>query len=738
MPDTVPARGTIGEKRRILLVEDELVNREILCAILEASYDIIVAESGEEALEKLYYNRETVSLVLLDLILPDIHGLDILVRIKNDSLLAGIPVIVMTADHEAEVESLNRGATDFIPKPYPGARVILARVHRAIESSENRDIIRLTERDSLTGLYNKEYFFGYANQMDTHHKDRPMDALVVNVNHFRLINERYGKAFGNSILRQVAENTAKAVGPEAIVCRREGDIFLVYCPHRDDYAALFSQISDGLDSRVRIRMGIYPNADKSVDVERRFDRAKTAADTIRSSFTQSIAIYDSALHESELFAAQLLEDFPEALKQKQFLVYYQPKFDIRPEVPVLNSSEALVRWNHPTLGMINPGVFIPLFESNGLIQQLDRYVWRETAAQIRDWKTRLGFALPVSVNVSRVDLFDPELLHVLQGLLTEFELTPAEFLLEITESAYTEDSAHIIKTVNRLREAGFSIEMDDFGSGYSSLNMLTTLPVDVLKLDMQFLRSAFRERKNTKILEVVIDIAESLRIPTVAEGVETAEQLLTLKSIGCDIGQGYFFSRPIPAEEYERFLIERRDIPDKLTKVPKRRRREHLQENLAYDALHDPATGLYNESAYEIFMHDIDPEHSALLIFTIDDYELLKARNGKESAERAVERAAEVLHGSFRSADYVCRISKEEFAVIVTHIESSKRSVIEDKIARIDAELLKPTEGLPPITLSAGIAFADRDHPKEKLFETADAELNRVKEQKRLERGSVK
>ena len=736
MPDTGSAYSSMNGKRRILLVEDETVNREILLTILQDSYEVITAESGQDAIEKLYTCRETLSLILLDLILPDIHGLDILVKIKGDPLLSGIPVIVMTADREAEVESLNLGAIDFIPKPYPLPKVILARVHRAIESSENRDIIRLTERDGLTGLYNKEYFFGYAEQMDAYHGRMPMDALVVNINRFRLINERYGKAFGNEILRQLADKICSAVGPDAIVCRREGDIFLIYLAHRDDYAALFSRISEGMDSRVHIRMGVYPNVDKRVDIERRFDRAKTAADSIRSSFTQSVAVYDSALHESELFAAQLLEDFPKALQEKQFLVYYQPKFDIRPEVPLLNSSEALVRWKHPALGMINPGVFIPLFESNGLIQQLDRYVWHEAAAQMRDWKTRLGVCLPVSVNVSRVDLFDPDLLQNLQGLLEEFELSPAEFLLEITESAYTEDSAHIIKTVNRLREAGFSIEMDDFGSGYSSLNMLTTLPVDVLKLDMQFLRNAFRERKNTKVLEVVIDIADSLQVSTVAEGVETAEQLLTLKSIGCDIGQGYLFSRPIPAGEYERFLIARRDTPDLPHETPVRRQRAHLQENFAYDALHDPATGLYNESAYEIFMRDIDPEHTALLILTLDDYELIKARYGKVISDRAVERAAEALHGCFRSADYVCRIGKDEFVVIVTRIESSRRNVIEEKVARINEELGKPEDGLPLLSLSAGIAFADREHTGEALFRSADAELNRVKEQKRFSRAS--
>ena len=734
MPESSSARNTIGGKRKILLVEDELVNREILLSILEDSYEVITAQSGEDALQQLYILGSTISLVLLDLLLPDTHGLDILVRLKGDPLLGSIPVIVMTADREAEVESLNLGAMDFIPKPYPLPKVILARVHRTIESSENRDIIRLTERDGLTELYNKEYFFSYAAQLDARHRDTPTDAIAVNINHFRLINERYGKAYGNAVLRQLAERIRIAVGPEALICRRESDIFLIYCPHRSDYAALFSRISAGLDSRIRIRMGVYPCADKSIDVERRFDRAKTAADTIRSSFTQTIAVYDSALHESELFAAQLLEDFPKALEEREFLVYFQPKFDIRPERPILNSAEALVRWRHGSLGMINPGVFIPLFEDNGLIQQLDRYVWRETAAQLQDWKTRLGFSLPVSVNVSRVDLFDPDLLDTLQGLLTEFSLSPAELLLEITESAYTEDSAHIIKTVNRLREAGFRIEMDDFGSGYSSLNMLATLPVDVLKLDMQFMRNAFRERKNTRILEVVIDIADSLQVPTVAEGVETAEQLLTLKSIGCDIVQGYYFSRPIPPDEYELFLLERRATPEMPRQEPTRRHREEPEGDFAYDALHDPDTGLYNESAYEIFMRDIDPKHSALLITVIDDYELIKARYGKDVSDRLVERVADVLRNSFRSVDYVCRISNDEFAVIITRIESAKKYVIEEKLARISAALLEPIEGAPAVTLSAGMAFADRAGVEE-LFHAADAELNHVKEQKRLSRG---
>ena len=166
------------------------------------------------------------------------------------------------------------------------------------------------------------------------------------------------------------------------------------------------------DSYVRLRMGVYANVDKTLDIARRFDRAKMAADTIRNSYTKNIGMYDNALHEKELYAERLIEEFPKAIAQKQFRVYYQPKFDVRSHIPVLSSAEALVRWEHPELGMLSPGVFIPLFEENGLIQKLDHYVWCAAAAQIRDWKERFNFSVPVSVNVSRIDMYDPHLVDI--------------------------------------------------------------------------------------------------------------------------------------------------------------------------------------------------------------------------------------------------------------------------------------------------------------------------------------
>ena len=553
-------------KRQVLVADDELINREILGEILKNDYDVLYACDGQETLDMIRQYQETLSLVLLDILMPVKSGLEVLKELKEDVVLSRIPVIVMTAEKDTEVESLQIGATDFIPKPYPAIDVILARVLRTIELSEDRDILSSTERDPLTGLYNKEFFYQYAEQYDHHHKGKQMDASILDVNHFHLINERYGKAYGDEVLHRISTTLVELVRDDGgIVCRREADTFMIYCPHREDYDTLLERVSVALldeetsGNRIRLRMGVYSNVDRTIDIERRFDRAKMAADTVKDSFTKAIGVYDNSLHERMLYAEQLIEDFPVAIAEKQFQVYYQPKFDIRPDTPILASAEALVRWIHPELGMISPGVFIPLFEENGLIRQLDHYVWEEAARQIDDWKQRLHGAIPVSVNVSRIDMYDPAIAQTLQDITTKYGLTGRDLLLEVTESAYTQDSVQIIETATKLRDLGFQIEMDDFGTGYSSLNMLSSLPIDALKLDMQFIRSAFREGGNTHMLEVIIGISDFLSVPVIAEGVETEEQLHALKSLGCDLVQGYFFSKPVPAAEFEAFILQKKE-----------------------------------------------------------------------------------------------------------------------------------------------------------------------------------
>ncbi|MBQ3366114.1 MAG: EAL domain-containing protein [Acidaminococcaceae bacterium] len=552
----------VNVKRMVLVVDDEMINREILCQILKDDYDVITAVDGVKALAAIRDHRSELALIMLDLLMPGMSGLELLKLIKNTKEFNQVPVIVLTSDRESEVACLRMGASDFISKPYPNPEVILARVKRTIELYEDRKLIRSTEKDALTGLYSREYFFSYAEELDRHHRKTPMDAILVNINHFHIINERYGKEYGNMVLRRVADNIRVMLRKTGgIACRLEADTFLIYCRHSQYYTELMDRASEDLKkdvnasgNRLRLRMGVYSEVDKDLDIERRFDRAKMAADLGRNTYEQTISFYDSKLHESHLYSEHLLEDFQTALGQHQFLVYYQPKFDIRADVPVLASAEALIRWKHPRLGMISPGVFIPLLENNGLIQQLDHYVWREAAAQVRRWKDKFGVTVPVSVNVSRIDMYDPDLISIFRNIIEENRLSTTEYHLEITESAYTDDSMHIIDTVKQLRRLGFRIEMDDFGSGYSSLNMLSTLPIDALKLDMKFIRTAFTGRKDTRMIELIIDIAEYLKVPVIAEGVETEEQMSTLKNLGCDYVQGYYFSRPVPPEEFEPFI----------------------------------------------------------------------------------------------------------------------------------------------------------------------------------------
>ncbi len=713
------------ERRRVLVAESDAARRRFLVEALKPHYDVCIAETGSEAYKAVYAEKDTLALALIGATLPDAKAMDALKQVNADPMLMRVPVVVVGEDRDEEVRALNGGAMDYILMPCPNGEVVLARVRHAIELSENRNIIRSTERDQLTGLYNKEFFFSYADQYDTYHREMDMDAIMVNVSHFHMINERFGRNYGDDVLCRIGKRIRDYVAPDGgIICRRENDTFLIYCPHRSDYSEILRHASGGMDNRVHLRMGVYPNVDKSIDIERRFDRAKLASDTVRGSFTKNVAIYDDKLHKSEIYMEQLLEDFPQAIRDKQFVIYYQPKFAIQSTMPVLNSAEALVRWNHPKLGLIYPGDFIPLLESNGLICRLDAYVWREVAAQMRDWKDRLGECVPVSVNVSRVDIFDNDLLAQMKDLMREFDLSPDEFLLEITESAYTQDSAQIISTVKALREAGFHIEIDDFGSGYSSLNMISSLPMDALKLDMEFMRNAFKERKNTKMLDAVIDIAYSLDVPTIAEGVETAEQMFALKEMGCDVVQGFYFSKPLPAAEYERFLLEKKrgtlGATDKESRIK-------AAEQFTYEALHDPMTGLYNHSAYKMLLKDADQRNIALMLVDIDGFDELQAEYGEEVTHEVIRKVSEALKHSFRSVDFVCRIGQEEFAVIMTRVNNEMKPLISEKVEHINAMLRDTEEGMPPVSLSIGVAFADRDNPHGDIFQDADAALQQIR-----------
>ena len=549
-----------GLHRKVLIVDDEFIEREMLGAMLSDLYKVLFAENGVTALEIIRRDKLTLSLIILDLHMPELDGYSLLKMIRADSELRRIPVIVLTSEKDAEVKSLQLGAADFITKPYEAPDVIRARVGHSIELAEDSIIIHETERDSLTGLFNKEFFLEYGKRLDNQNSNMPMDAIVLDINRFHIVNELYGREYGDLILKRIGNIIHELVMQTGgLACRSGSNSFGIYLPHSDSLEDMLekysAQINETLgDRKITVRMGIYSDDGSSFDMERRFDCARLACHRLRNSYSTCYELYNAELHSRELHSERLINDMDKALAERQFKVFYQPKYNVTGGRPVLASAEALVRWMHPVFGMVSPGEFISLFENNGLIHKLDRYVWNEAAAQIRQWRDEFGRMIPVSVNVSRVDIFDPQLGDMLCGITGEHGLAPEDLLLEITESAYTDNSQQIVDTVASLRERGFKIEMDDFGCGYSSLNMLTSLPIDALKLDMKFIRNIASNQKDYRLVGIMIDIARLLEVPVIAEGVENAEQLELLKAIGCDIIQGYYFSRPVPAEEFEKLI----------------------------------------------------------------------------------------------------------------------------------------------------------------------------------------
>ena len=559
----------LQRRHLVLVVEDQEINRDVLGMILEDDYDVIYAENGAEGMEAIRKNQEEVSIVLLDLMMPVMDGFEVLRQVGEDEVLRQIPIIVLTAEKGAELQALQAGAKDFITKPFDNHAVILARVSRIIELSEGKQLIEAAERDPLTGLYTRGFFFEYANRIYRYHSHWPMDAIVLDIDRFHSVNELNGREFGDRVLCMLAdEMTAFLREGKGLAARVEADRFDLFFMHREDcgYEEILQRFQDKLNTlsdhaSIRLRMGVCP-WQEGVAPELQFDRAKVAGGMVKGDIMIHLKVFDEEILERELYQQRLLNDLQTAVDGEQFVIYYQPKYDIQSAPPRLASAEALVRWDHPELGMISPGDFIPLFEEHGLIHIVDYYVWDKAAKQVAEWRNRLGFRLPVSVNLSRTDIFDPRLEVNLLQLLQENGLDSEDIKLEVTESAYTNNARELIDVIEGLRDNGFEIEMDDFGSGFSSLNMLSSMPIDVLKLDMRFIQNVDRDSREFRMVELVLDIARFLEVPVVAEGVETEEQMNMLREAGCDLVQGFYFSRPLPAEKFEE-LIRREMITDR-------------------------------------------------------------------------------------------------------------------------------------------------------------------------------
>lgn len=544
------------QKKRVLVVEDNELNRELLCQILSQEYQVLEAENGQAALNILKSAGGSISLIFLDVMMPVMDGYTFLDHMRADSSLAFIPVVVTTQGNseEDEVNALAHGATDFVPKPYR-PKIILHRAANLIALRENAAMVNQFMFDRLTQAYSPEYFYQKVQERLMENPGGAYAIVCSNIENFKVYNDIFGTRAGDEVLCRIAEAGRAMVGDDGLCARYSADRFLYLMKQEqlhdwillDDARKKLSNVKD-----IVLKWGVYKINDRTVPVEKMCDRAFLVADSIKGHYNRWVAVYDDVLRDKLLREQAITESMETALTDGQFAVYLQPKYWLQDDS--LSGAEALARWIHPELGFLSPAEFIPLFEKNGFITRLDRFVWEQTCKVLRSWREQGYPAIPVSVNVSRADVYQEDLPDTLSNLVKQYGIEPRQLHLELTESAYTENPTQIITMVDELRRRGFVIEMDDFGSGYSSLNMLNQVHFDILKLDMKFIQTETAKPGEMSLMRFVVNLAKWLNLSTVAEGAETRAQVERLRDVGCDYAQGYYFSRPLPIPKFEELM----------------------------------------------------------------------------------------------------------------------------------------------------------------------------------------
>ncbi|MEG1914327.1 MAG: EAL domain-containing protein [Acidaminococcaceae bacterium] len=555
------------ERAKILIVEDNVTNRLLLRKIITNKYEILEATNGQEALDFLMVKNHGIAAVLLDLVMPVMDGYTFLQVVRAKRELAKLPIIVLAAseDNKTEVDVLKMGATEFLRKPYEPT-LVRQRLANILLLSDAVKFRKLAEHDTLTGIYNKDTFVARTREMLLANMQQDYDLICLNIERFKLVNDLFGEAEGDALLCYLANYIDKKWYQKAATYGRiGGDIFAVCVPRTAGYEPKMLEAAEQnlraypLDLRVVVAYGIYRIEDHTLPVTTMCDRALLAANSVKGSYDKNYAVYTEEHRAALLREQAVINDMHKALEQREFVVYYQPKFDL--DQGGIVGAEGLVRWQHPTKGLIAPDDFIPIFEKNGFITVLDEYVWEEVCKLLARLQKTDKQVLPISVNVSRVDIYNPSLCDKLVALIKKYKLPPALLELEITETSYTDNQKQLIDVVHRLKSLGFIVQMDDFGKGYSSLNMLNDVPVDAIKLDMKFLHDTKVGVRSGNILNFVVNMANWLGMPVIAEGVETLEQVVFLRSIGCNVGQGYYFSKPIPENEFLKILHSLQTTP---------------------------------------------------------------------------------------------------------------------------------------------------------------------------------
>ncbi len=432
-------------------------------------------------------------------------------------------------------------------------------------------------KDELTGLFTTKKFIEDVRKILDKSSPGEYSIVSLDINSYRYITEAFGQEKGNTIIRELGKHFKKTAPEGTLLCRNYNDNFSFFMhatilPVLEDMVVNMTTIPENIKKmlpdhfKLEFSIGVYEIKDHSEEIPLMMDKAETARKAGRSSLNpKRICVFTSQMANSTRHEKDIIFDMERAFQEKEFIVYYQPKFHF--DTGKIIGAEALVRWNHKKKGLLTPSYFVPLFEKNGFIEKIDLLVFEDVCQFLDRWnksqKDKKGKqAITISCNLSRVQLYNPDVAKIYKEIASKYEITPSKIEIELTESLMMDNKDRLLKAMHEIKNAGFSISVDDFGSGFSSLSLLKDIPANVIKLDKEFLNTQDTEKEHI-IINSVINMAKNLEMTTVAEGVEDKSQSELLKKMGCDIVQGFFYAKPMPSDEFDSLLRNSTVHPEK-------------------------------------------------------------------------------------------------------------------------------------------------------------------------------
>jgi diguanylate cyclase (GGDEF)-like protein len=579
--------------KKILVIEDEEFVRENILELLDVEgFEIAGAENGQIGIDLA---KEMIpDLILCDVMMPGLDGYGVLMALRQDAITASIPFIFLTAKAAKTDfrQGMELGADDYLTKPFTRAELLGAistrlkkqsaieeRYHTELQQTKEQ-VNYLIHHDSLTNLPNRLSLREQFKQVQA--KDSSDEKLVavlsLGLDRFHQVNDHLGHTVGDLLLKAVGDRITACVGSNAIVARLNTDQFAIIlafdkqetCPTTQykkqagniaytilkSLSQTFNLAGQELFITASIGIALYPR--DGTEIEQLIERANTAMTQARQQGGDQYEFYSAAFNIGSSERLILQSSLRHALERDELRVYYQPQVNLKTGQIV--GTEALLRWQHPERGLVSPDKFIPIAEETGLIVPIGEWVLHTACKQTKLWQ-EAGFTdLRIAVNLSSRQFSQIDLRHQLVRILMETGLDPRHIELELTESMLVQNTEVAIRRLNALKSLGVEIAIDDFGTGYSSLSYLQQFPFNILKIDRCFIRNITENPNNAAITKAIIEMAKSLNLKLIAEGVETEAELSFVCQHQCDGMQGFLFSRPLPAHEFEQLLITKKQL----------------------------------------------------------------------------------------------------------------------------------------------------------------------------------